>query len=497
MLTHSRWCLLLLLGACAHRSGHEVATVFADEAREISRLEHSDSPEQQLQMVVALQRARLFTLAFIYGSGVAKSSGPQRLAALETLVRLQEQRQDDFLIPSMLERLSREQGLSGLSAFAVERVTWFNARIAYHRGLLSQVVALCEQIPPTSIDFARAQYLMGLALADERLEGGAGRERALGVFGRLAEGVDQNQTGAEVVHAQSLLALGRLAYARREWAAATAWYERAAKLPSVRTTALFEQSLALLRAGDFVRSVALLRSDEVRESGIAEVALTEAMALHFSRDATSAEAALTRAAGTAPNVDWSNAAPGRALEVCKTGQGGSPLELKLARENPRLTRLLASLEAAESERRVVSQVESWQHDSTASAFDGYLGQNLETLRQVADRRCLNEFRNQQAAVDTSRGLAELVGIEVALARRDLDTAIARTESVLSRLPSKSVSTSEMLFRLMALKQARSEVLKGAEAQEAHAQVVALLERIVDGDPAFERLDEARRLLNEP
>lgn len=84
---------------------------------------------------------------------------------------------------------------------------------------------------------------------------------------------------------------------------------------------------------------------------------------------------------------------------------------------------------------------------------------------------------------------------MALARRDLSTAIARTESVVSRMPAKDAPTSELLFRLMALKQARAEALKGPEAEKAHAEVVALLERLVDQHPSFDRLEEARRLPN--
>lgn len=494
MRTPAPCWLLLVLAGCAHHGGNQVATVFSDEAREISRLEARASPEMELELVLALERARLFYLAFIDASALANSESPQRVMALETLVRLQEERQDDFFIPSLLERLSNEKRLGNLSSAAAARVTWLTARIAYRRGLFGQVVSLCEQVPSTSADFARAQYLMALALADDRLDAGAGLDRARSVLGRLAEGVDARQERAEAVHAQSLLALGRLAYARREWSVSVAWYERAAKRPSVRSTALFEQSLALIRAGDFGRALELLRSDEVRQSGNPEVAVTEAMAAHFARDATSAEAALARARA-APRVDWAKAESGLALDACRTGRDVSPMELKLARENPILLRLLASLESAENERRVVSQVEAWQRDSTGAAFDSLLRPNIDTLRQVADRFCLNTFRSQQAAVATSEGLAELVGIEVALARRDLDTAIARTELVVSRMPAKGAPTSELLFRLMALKQARAEALKGPEAEEARAEVVTLLERIADQDPAFDRLEEARRLPN--
>lgn len=63
---------------------------------------------------------------------------------------------------------------------------------------------------------------------------------------------------------------------------------------------------------------------------------------------------------------------------------------------------MTSLESAENERRVVSQVESWQRDSTGARFDSLLQPNIDTLRQVADRVCLAEFRNQQAAAATSQ-----------------------------------------------------------------------------------------------
>ncbi len=48
----------------------------------------------------------------------------------------------------------------------------------------------------------------------------------------------------------------------------------------------------------------------------------------------------------------------------------------------------------------------------------------------------------------------------------------------------------------AVMEAFPEVLAGADAELEKAELAAVLQRIVTGDPVYERLDEARRLLAE-
>lgn len=110
---------------------------------------------------------------------------------------------------------------------------------------------------------------------------------------------------------------------------------------------------------------------------------------------------------------------------------------------------------------------------------------------------LNELQQQQAAQAFALDMADIVGIEFALARRDVELAIARAERTLARLPARSLPTSDMLLRLVALKHARSELLTGQDLEQARTELKSLVERILAGEAGYSRIDEARQFSSAP
>lgn len=507
-----RWslCTLILITACAHQAPsprQPVRIVAAADALTILALDRELSStdtlprrlEVEWELVPVLERAGLLNLAFIYATPLARAPAhPHHLDGLETLARLQALRQDDFLIPSIFNQYFEKPNPAVLSAPAMARVAWLRARIAFRRGQLADALALCTQVPAGAPVFARAQYLKAIVLADVRVEAGARSGEALTILEGLAGPADPKQEGAEQVREQALLALGRLAYGQKRWADSVRWYEQAAQLAPIRARALFEQSFAFIQQRDWASALARLRSGEVRNSGLTEASLTEAIALHYSGDAAAAEAALEQARHPLDTVDWNEAEPARAADAWRTGRDVAPRPLALARENRRLTRLFASIESFELERRLVLDTAEWRGTGTAASFEKFLTLNLGTLQKVSAQLAHGEFRELQRFSAFHAQAADIVGIEVALARRDLNGAIECAERTLSPLESEGgPAASDVRFRLAALKQARAEVLTGADAAQEHAEVAQLIARILAGDQAWERLEEARRFVDQP
>ncbi|MDP1827412.1 MAG: hypothetical protein Q8L48_29350 [Archangium sp.] len=503
-----RWslCTLILITSCAHQPAPSpprpvrIATADALAILALDR-ELSSSPEgaprrfeAEWELVQALERAELLNLTFIYAVRLVRTPlHPHQVDGLETLARLQELRQDDFLIPSLFNTEFQKPSPPALSAPAMARVAWLRARIAFRRGKHADALALCAQVPAGAPVFARTQYLKAIMLTDVRVEGGAGAGEAATILERLAGPADPKQEGGEQVREQALLALGRLAYGQKRWADSVRWYEQAAQLAPIRARALFEQSFAFMQQRDWVSALARLRSGEVRNSGLTEASLTEAMVLHYSGDPAAAEVALEQARHGPETVDWNEAEPARAADAWRTGRGVAPEPLALAREDRRLARLFASIESFELERRLVLDTAEWRGTGTAASFAQFLTQNLETLQKTSAILAHGEFKELQRFSSFHAQAADLVGIEVALARRDLNGAIGCAERTLTALQGEGGPVaSDLMFRLAALKQARAEVLTGAEAAQERLEVAQLIARILGGDQTWPRLEEARR-----
>lgn len=499
--------LVCLLVACAHapvsEPGPKVVRSIAPADRKVlaalvsqneSETELAARMEVEWKLVQALERTGLNHLAFVYGAPIVKASAhPHHLDAVEALLRLQPLSGDDLLAPSLLNQALSGGAPAGLSAGAVARFAYLRARIAFRRGELDQVLSLTSQVPAASPVFALSQYVRAVVLADPRLTGGPRIREALTTLEALAGLEDTTQEKAEAVRDQTLLALGRLHFGQGHWPEAVRWYERAAQRPAVRARAMFEQSYALMKQREWVRAAALLQRPEVRASGIAEAATAQAMALHYAGDAAGAERVLSTIRPE-DTVDWMTIEPARADDACRTGRSISAQTSALLKENHRLWGLYAFIKSLEDERLLVTT--TWS-GAPATSFEPYLTQNHASLRMAGAQRCLRELQELQfqsrLAVDT----ATFLGIEVALAGRDLDLAIERAERLLPAMPVKSVPRADLLFRIAALRQARAEAMKGPEAAEERAQVVRLIEEILAGDATFERYGEARGFLDAP
>jgi hypothetical protein len=496
--------LALVLTGCAH-SQPQVARLA--ELKTIAglgkALEDPNQPpsarlEIEWQLAQALERAGLLNLAFLYSVSIERAlKHPHRVDAVRSLIRSQEPRHDDLLVPAILKQMAEGDQAPELPPEETARLAWLRARIAFRIGKLQDVVSMCTSVPAQSPVFARCEYLRALALSDERLNSGAGTDEAIAILERLAQTITAAHENGDGVRAQTLLALGRLAYRQQRWRNSVLWYRQAAKIPSVRARALVEQSSALLRLEEWDGALALLTRDEVRDSAIPEAPLMEALAWHYAGRWIEVEAAMVRALAHdfSETVDWKTASAERALKALRTESGIAAGALKIFKTNLRLQRLLSSIGSFEAELETVNRVELWKESGLGARFARFLRLNLEALEKAAGHLALMELRSLQTEKTGTRDRLLMLGVEASLARKDVEFAIQRLESVLAKLPDTGPATSDTLFRLAALKQARAELLQGADAEEAKAEVALLIKRVLEGDASYERLEEARRFLD--
>lgn len=394
-----------------------------------------------------LEHDGLLSLASLYAVPVAQDAkDPHRAEALSALVRLQELRHDDLQLPETLDRLAR--GGARFIEPDASRVAYLRARIALREGNFAEAVSLCEQVIPSSQLFERAQYLRAIALADFRLERSA---ESIAIFERLA-----NQAVDPKVKIQATLSLGRIAYREQRWSDSVRWYSEVAKHEPLRARVLVEQAWALGQLGDWDAARANVTSDEVKRSGISEAQLVEALALRGSGRGDEAEMIILR---EAPDVPIS--------------------------PDDRLMSVEANIASGEAELKKVKSAELARQ----------LNQNLKTLRRAAGDLASKNLEAQQEEKAATAGRLALLSVELALERKDLETAIKRQEALVAQPPVDGPLLSELRLRLAALQRAKAAVSRGVPEEKAITEAMTSFERFLESNPVDVRLREAREVLS--
>ncbi|HEY1086664.1 MAG TPA: hypothetical protein VGE37_03180, partial [Archangium sp.] len=336
------------------------------------------------------------------------------------------ERQDDvLLIPSMLQKYMTEPGAPVLPPDDAARVAFLRAQISWRKGRHDEALALLALVPAEHRDFLRAERLRAGVLSDPRMTSGPRPAEAIAILER----VERHPNADTAVRAEMQLALARLHYAAGHFAEAKRRFSEA------------ERVLARLEA-------------EPESS-----------------------------------TNWEKVTPAVAFERATSGEGLSPREKRVLLEYGRFQSSLRLLASFEAEIATILAVDGWKGTAHQQELLDYLHANAGVIREACGRSAQLRLINARQEHAGFRSAGRVVAIEVALARRDLDAAIERTERLEKELPSHP----DVLFRLAALKQARAEALGGPAAEGARAEVLQLIKRLLE-DASFSRREEAQRYL---
>lgn len=481
--------VLLTLAGCAHTApANERATLEAVATlhRDLQAPETTPAErwEREWQLTQALERAKLPLLAFVYRVGIAKAKGhPHQREALQAIVRHQEATQDDSIESGVVSKLSGGPDAPALLGDEAARVAWVRARTAFRKGELTEAHALAARVPRSHRDFARAVILRAIILSDARWKPAPRTDEAIALLEELLS----REVSPPALRGHALLTLARLAHAQRRFAEAMRWYGQAAEL---REPEAEERGWTALQLHDWPRALERARA----ASGTSlEASLVEALALHYAGDSAAAEAAIARiAAAPTSSTNWEETTPEVALARVLDASAGLLEEERAALRTARFQAAVRSMRSYEAEAAFVRQVEQWKGKPLIDELAGYLESNAAVLRKYVGTSARIELLRVQRTRAATRSQAQVVSIEVALARRDVATAAARLEQLAALLLPGPART-EVLFRLAALKQAQAEVLEGSASDALRAEVVALIQQVL-ADATYPRLEEARAFL---
>lgn len=478
--------IVCVLTGCAHTKQQALASIPEQHRAYSDCNPGSDRMKRMWELAETLERAGLLHSAMFFSSSIANDpNAPQRVEAIRTLVRLQEIQGDVILAPSMLQKVMTDPGAPTLPEDVTPRMALLRAQISWRKSRHDEALSLLALVPADHRDFLHAERLRAAVLSDPRMTPAPRPVEAITILER----VERHPNADATVRAETRLALARLHYASGHFAEARRLFSEAATSPSLTADASLGRAFSELQLEEWTNAAQSARA--AQEQGASnEAQLVEAMALHFAGQGEDAERALERleAAPESP-TDWERVTPVDALERATTGERLSPREKRVLLESGRLQKGLRMLASFEAEIATILAVDGWRGTAYQQEFLDYLHANAGVLREACGRTAQQHLLRERQEHAGFRAAGRVVAIEVALSRRDLDAAIARTERLEKELPGHP----EVLFRLAALKQARAEGLDGPAAEAARAEVQVLIKRLLE-DTSFPRREEALRYL---
>lgn len=403
----------------------------------------------------SFQRANLPFTAFIYFTPIVKA-GPQHpyhLKSVEALIALQEVLNDDFLIPSIMNNLYDRyaDAWATLPLEVLARINYQIGRIAHRKGKLDEAKQFLEAVPDTSQVYAKAQYLMGITLADPRFPAAdeqtksKNAEAAITTFENVLK-IRTRQLDFEETKQLSYLALGRTNYNQGQYQKATEWYEKVPRFSKYWDQSLFENGFARFQNDDFggaLGSLQGLYAPQFAGAFQPESWILTSTTYYFSCLYDESKASLVEyekiylpmADKLKPLVD--SAEPRELSAYFKMVNVTDNPELPRAvlnwvRTNERMLGLFGMLKQIETEKAAIDGNQSWRAAKMSAELVTYLDQNRDTLEKAAGSTAKARLTE---AYRTIRGFAdqtEIIRFEIAKAEKEFAETGADSTSLLGK-----------------------------------------------------------------
>jgi hypothetical protein len=410
--------------------------------------------KSEYYLAASFQRAGLPFTALVYFTPIVKAGPkhPFHLKSVEAFVALQELLADDYLVPSVLNNTYDQlaDAWAGLPIEVLSRINYLMGRVSYRRGALEDAKQFLEAVPESSPFHARAQYMLGVTLADPRLPAADDAERrrnaghAVEVFEHLLQLKTPQLDFADTVNLTHL-ALGRTTYTLGEYARAVEWYEQVPRFSKYWDQALFENGFARFQNDDLgggLGSLQGLYAPQFAGAFQPESWILSATIYYFACLYEESKAALLEfekaylpmAEQLKPFIeskDQELAWYYRLVADPKSDRLPRPV-LNWVRANQRMLGLLAMLEQIDREKARLRDSQAFVSAGVTSEIVAALDQNRGTLEQVAGSLARSRLLEAHGTIVAFSHQAEIIRFEVAKAETELAEAGVDTRQILER-----------------------------------------------------------------
>ncbi len=389
----------------------------------------------------SFQRANLPFTAFVYFTPIVKA-GPQHpyhLKAVEALIVLQEVLNDDFLIPSIMNNLYDRYADSWatLNLETLARINYLIGRIAHRKGKLDEAKQFLEAVPDTSQFYAKAQYMVGISLADPRFPAGDEQTRSKNVEAAITTfenvlKIRTRQLDFDDTKHLAYLALGRANYNQGQYQKSTEWYEKVPRFSKYWDQSLFENGFARFQNDDFggaLGSLQGLYAPQFAGAFQPESWILTSTTYYFSCLYDEAKSSLVEyerlylpmAEKLKPLVEPAEPKdlPAYFKLVNTTESPEVPRAvLNWVRTNERMLGLFGMLKQIETEKTTIDANQSWRAAKMASDLVTYLDQNKGTLEQAAGQTAKARLTEAYRTIKGFGDQVEIIRFEIAKAEKE-------------------------------------------------------------------------------
>lgn len=422
----------------AYNSGsfEDSARLFYDVSNTTTDAELKNKADYYLAS--SFQRLNLPFTAFVYFTPIVQA-GPQHpyhLKAVEALVALQEILRDDFLIPSTMNNFYDRyaDAWATLPLEVLARINYLIGRISHRKGKLDEAKQFLEAVPDTSAYYAKAQYLLGITLADPRFpaadENGRAKnvEAAITIFEGLLKAKGKQFDYEDTVQL-TYLALGRTNYNVGQYEKATQWYEKVPRFSKYWDSALFENGFARFQNDDLggaLGSLQGLYAPQFAGAFQPEAWILTSTTYYFSCLYEESKSSLKEYEATylpmaeqlKPLVEESIELPEYYKLVATESPKVPRAVMNWVRTNERMLGVFNMLAQIDKEKETIGANQTWRSARLAPELITYLDTNRGTLEKVAGQLAKARLTEAYRTVKGFGDQVEIIRFEVAKAEKE-------------------------------------------------------------------------------
>ncbi len=217
--------------------------------------------KSEYYLAQSLAKKGLPVSAMIQYGGIVRSgkAHPHYLKAVEGLVNLQKELDDQEMIPRTLDKLYSDDWAT-LPVEVLGRINYLVGKVSLRQGKYEDAKNFLEAVPSETSVYPKAQYLLGVALADLKFPGGAKNEEAIAAFERVLKAKAPNYEDLVDTQHLALLGLGRVWYGMGQYQKSVEAYERVPRFTKFWDQALFENGFARFQNDDYGGSLGSLQA---------------------------------------------------------------------------------------------------------------------------------------------------------------------------------------------------------------------------------------------
>ena len=399
----------------------------------------------------SLAKKGLPVSAFISYAAIVNAgpSHPSYLKAVEGLVDMQQQLDEQNLIPSILNQAYSEEVRDKwvtLPKEVLARINYLVGTVSQRRMRFEEARSLLEAVPKDSRVYAKARYLLGVVLADPRFPGRPGEGEALDkeALAAFNASLSSKEPQVELKATQhlALIGLGRLHYRRGEYAEATVAYEKVPRYTRYWDQALFENGFARFQNEDFggaLGSLQALHAPQFAGAFQPESWILKSTVYYYSclyDEVKTTLAAFDELYGPmAKQLEPFTAEDGDLVQAynlvaAENRRLPRPVYLWL-RNNERIREVMRVLAKLDEEKKELSGG-AWRGTPLATQTVASLEDVRGTLLQVGGTLARSRIREAADNLRTFSDQAEIIRVQTALDEKDLLQAGVDQKALLTR-----------------------------------------------------------------